>query len=144
MQNHRYPQPHLLRPGTIGKEPAAGFLGTRRGARLLLFVTLKERLPDADLASNCRSIVAIVHLMRGSRQGLHYLRDSARKLRIAERTLRSYQAVHFREDLVHRSILGSQSNQSPTVLQSGLEIGWTISARVGKHKVGDSRGPRRF
>jgi len=56
MQNHRYPQPHLLRPGTIGKEPAAGFLGTRRGARLLLFVTLKERLPDADLASNCRTI----------------------------------------------------------------------------------------
>jgi hypothetical protein len=103
-------------------------------------------LPSFKVAStNCGSIVGIVHLrMRGSRQGLHYLGDSARELWIAERTLRPYQAVHFRKDFVHRGILCGESDQRPPVLKSGVEIGWTISARFGKHKVGDSRGPWRL
>jgi hypothetical protein len=55
--------------------------------------------------------------------------------------LRSYQVGHFRYDLVYRSILGSQPNQSGSVLEPALEIRRAISACLRVYEVSDGSGP---
>jgi hypothetical protein len=61
--------------------------------------------------TDCSSYALCQEPTRASRQsiiGIIHLR--MRKLWIAERTLRPYQAVHFRKDFVHRGILCGESD----------------------------------